>query len=366
MNVPFVDLKSQYLSIKDRLDSAIQSVIDETAFIGGKYLKNFETEFATYCESKYCVGVGNGTDALYIALRSLGIGHGDEVITVANSFIATPESITMTGAKVKFVDCDPETYNIDITKIESKITSKTKAILPVHLFGQPADMLQIQKMAKKYSLFIIEDAAQAHGAKINGIRVGNFSDIACFSFYPGKNLGAYGDGGAIITNDEELALKCRMIANHGRTQKYNHEFEAVNSRLDALQASILSAKLISLDEWNEKRRNCAQAYQERLSHLDSVVLPQEVNDTRHVYHLYVIRVSNRDNVLQQLRDRGVNCGIHYPITLPNLDAYKYLGHQPDDFPNASKYSNEILSLPVFPDLSMTQIDYVCEQLKEIL
>ncbi len=365
MEVHFVDLKAQYRSIKDEIDSAIEDVIKSAAFIGGRYVNNFEEEFAEYCKSNHCVGVGNGTDALYIALRSLGIGSGDEVITVANSFIATSEAITMTGARVVFVDCCPDTYNIDCSRVIGAINPRTKAIIPVHLYGQPADMNELKKIAQKYNLFIIEDAAQAHGAEYEGSRVGTLGDVACFSFFPGKNLGAYGDGGAIVTNDESLAKKCRMIANHGRLKKYNHEFEGVNSRLDGLQAAILSVKLRYLDEWTNNRRNNAEFYKRKLNGPD-IITPFVANNVKHVYHLFVIQVLNRDKVQKYLQDKGVATGIHYPIPLPSLMAYRYLGYSKGDFPNATELAGKILSLPMFPELEEEKIEYVCNELKHII
>src|SRR5262245_53332412 len=260
MKIPLVDLNAQYECIKDEIDTAIQGVLATSAFIGGPYVKAFEEAFAKFCEVKHCIGVGNGTDALFISLKGLGIGAGDEVITAANSFIATSEAITATGAQVVFCDIDPKTYNIDVNLIEEKITPRTKAIIPVHLYGQPADMHPILELARRYGLKIIEDAAQAHGARYKGQRIGSLGDVACFSFYPGKNLGAYGDAGAIVTNDDELALKIKMFANHGRVEKYDHQIEGVNSRLDSLQAAILSVKLKYLKAWTESRRQLASLY----------------------------------------------------------------------------------------------------------
>jgi len=362
MQVPFVDLKAQYVSIKKEVDEAIAHVINDTAFIGGAYVQQFEADFSAFCRAKYCIGVGNGTEALYIALRALGIGRDDEVITVANSFIATSEAITMTGARPVFVDCDPQTYNIDEKKVLSSITSRTKAIVPVHLYGRPANMPVLKRVAEDCGgLFLVEDAAQAHGAEINNQRIGTFGHVACFSFYPSKNLGAYGDGGAIVTNSEELTKKCRMIANHGRTKKYDHEFEGVNSRLDGLQAAILSVKLKHLELWTEKRKAVAAIYKELLKD-SSVVTPADVDKVRHVYHLYVVRLKNRDDVQAYLMKKGIATGIHYPTPLPNLPAYKYLGYTAEDFPIAMKYSKEILSLPIYPELSRAQVEYVCDQL----
>lgn len=362
MEVPFVDLRGEYEEIRQEIDQAISMVIKDAAFVGGRYVNHFEEEFARFCHGKYCIGVGNGTDALSIALRALGIGKGHEVITVANSFIATSEAITMTGARVVFVDCDLATYNMDVEKVVSAITPRTKAIVPVHLYGQPANMPALKKIVDKHGLFLLEDAAQAHGGEINGQRVGSLGDLACFSFYPSKNLGAYGDGGAILTPNEKFAIQCRKIANHGRIEKYDHEFEGMNSRLDGLQSGILIVKLKHLEAWTEKRRAIAAAYGERLKD-SGVITPFEAEGVRHVFHLYVVRVKNRDVVQSTLRKRGIMTGIHYPVALPNLQAYRYLGHAVEDFPVATKLSKEILSLPMYPGLTEAQVEYVCDQLK---
>jgi len=361
MKVPFVNLKLQYQSIKEEINEAIQNVISASAFIGGKYLKSFETNFADFCRVKYCVGVGNGTDALYIALKSLGIGSGDEVITAANTFIATSEAISMTGAKVVFVDCD-EFYNIDVTKIEKEITERTKAIVPVHLYGQPAYMNPILELAKKHSLYIVNDAAQAHGAEYNGIALSQLGDCTCYSFFPGKNLGAYGDGGAVVTNDKQLAQRIRMIANHGRKEKYNHEFEGVNSRLDGLQAAILDVKLRYLNGWTNRRREIAEIYSNKLT--DTIIVPSVLVNVRHVYHLYAIRVQNREYVKNYLAERDIATGIHYPIPLPYLKAYSYLKHTPEDFPISYSLKDEILSLPIHGSMPEEQVEYVITHLKE--
>ena len=383
MNIPFVDLKTQYESIKDEIDSVISEVISKSAFIGGPYVKSFEESFASFCNVKHCVGVGNGTDALFIALKALGIGQGDEVITAANSFIATSEAITMTEARVVFVDINPQTYNMDHQKLreflekDCNVDDKTgqpvnrqtgkqiKAIIPVHLYGQPADMDFILDIAKKHNLKVVEDAAQAHGAIYKGRTIGSIGDVACFSFYPGKNLGAYGDGGAIVTNDEALAKKARMLANHGRTEKYNHEVEGVNSRLDGLQAAILNVKLKHLSEWSESRRKNAHLYNEYLKDTE-LITPVEIDNVKAVYHLYVVRVNSnsRQRLQDHLKSKGIATGIHYPIALPNLTAYSYLKHSNNDFPEATKASQEILSLPMFPELNESQINYITDKIRE--
>jgi dTDP-4-amino-4,6-dideoxygalactose transaminase len=366
MNIPFVDLGSQYASIKSEIDQVISEVISKSAFIGGSYVNSFESAFAKFCNAGHCIGVGNGTDALFIALRALGIGAGDEVITVANSFIATAEAVTQTGARVVFVDINPKTYNIDTNKIEEKITSRTKVIIPVHLYGQPADMDPILALAKKHRLKIVEDAAQAHGAVYKGKTIGSIGDAACFSFYPGKNLGAYGDGGAIVTQDDALAKKARMFANHGRLDKYDHEVEGVNSRLDGLQAAILGVKLRHLDKWSEARRKNAYLYNEHLKGT-GLVTPAEMENVRAVYHLYIVRTKKelRQKVQDHLKSKGISTGIHYPIALPNLKAYSYLNHHRNDFPEATRASEEVLSLPMYPELQETQIQYIADAIKEL-
>jgi dTDP-4-amino-4,6-dideoxygalactose transaminase len=365
MNISFVDLKAQYESITEEIDQVIFDVINSSSFIGGNYVKSFENNYASYCGSKHCIGVGNGTDALFIALRSLGIGKDDEVITAANSFIATSEAITLAGAKVVFADIDPDTYNIDADKIENKINRNTKAVIPVHLYGQPADMKPIIEIADKYGLKVINDAAQAHGSMFMGKPIAAFGDVTCFSFYPGKNLGAYGDAGAILTDNDELAIKARMIANHGRLDKYNHEIEGMNSRLDGLQAAVLNVKLKHLEKWTEMRRRNAYLYNEILKN-SNLKIPVEPEGVRAVYHLYVVRVNPdiRKPLQDFLKNNGISTGIHYPVALPYLKAYSYLNHKPDDFPEALKASGEILSLPMFPELEENQIKYIADKISE--
>jgi dTDP-4-amino-4,6-dideoxygalactose transaminase len=365
MSIPFVDLNAQYESIREEIDAAIAAVIEESAFVGGPFVKAFEEAFAGYCGVSHCVGVANGTDALAIALRTVGVGPGDEVITVANTFIATSEAIKMVGAQVVFVDIDPGTYTIDVERLEGKITSRTKAIVPVYLYGHPADMDPILALAAKYGLRVVGDAAQAHGAQYKGRPISKLADITCFSFYPGKNLGAYGDAGALVTDNNDWAAAARMFANHGRTRKYDHDFEGVNSRLDGLQAAILSVKLRHLEAWTEKRRTNAYRYNEALAGLD-IVTPVERNDVRAVFHLYVIRVAGgeRDDLQKHLKARGISTGIHYPLALPYLKAYRHLHHGEQDFPESLKASREILSLPMFPELTPDQVDYIVSGIRD--
>ena len=363
MEIPFVDLKAQYESIKGDIDQAIANVIASSAFVGGPYVKAFETAFAAFCGARHCIGVGNGTDAIFLTLKAMGIGRGDEVVTVANSFIATSEAITMAGAKPVFVDINPDTFNIDTIRIEEKINRKTKAIIPVHLYGQPADMDPIIDISRKHRLKVIEDAAQAHAAEYKGKKVGTIGDAGCFSFYPGKNLGAYGDAGAVVTNDIELGLKIRKLANHGRTDKYDHEMEGVNSRLDGLQAAILEVKLRHLTDWIERRRANAYLYNRCLKN-SRVIKPVEMNDVKAVYHLYVIRVESewRDKLQEHLRCNGISTGIHYPVALPKLTAYQHMFRENVRYPEASRISKEILSLPMYPELEPSQIEYVSDKI----
>jgi dTDP-4-amino-4,6-dideoxygalactose transaminase len=366
MNVPFVDLKAQYRSIKQEIDTAIQTVINEAAFIRGKYVERFEDEFALIHNVKQCVSCGNGTDAIYIALKALGIGVGDEVITTALSWISTSEMVSQTGAKVVFADIEPEYFTIDPAQIEEKITEKTRAIIPVHIYGQAADMDVIMAIAGKYGLAVIEDCAQAHLARYKGQVVGTFGDVGTFSFYPGKNLGAYGDAGAIISNDEQLARRARIFANHGAYVKHQHQVEGINSRMDGIQASILSAKLKYLNAWTQQRRIHGYNYNKLLTKLDGVEIPLERKDCEHVYHLYVIRSQKRSQLQDYLKAVGIETGIHYPVCLPFLQAYNYLGHSESEFPVCSRYQEEILSLPIYPELTKEMCDYVVQEIKECL
>ena len=372
MKIPFVDLKSQYHSIKEEMDHAVLNILENTAFIKGKAVEDFEKGFAAAIDVKHCIGVGNGTDALMIALKTLSIGPGDEVIVSANSFIASSEAVTAVGARVVFVDNHPATYNIDVTKIEQSVTDKTKAIIAVHLYGQPADMDAVMAIAEKHNLYVIEDSAQGHLAEYyskNGgwKKTGSFGHMATFSFYPGKNLGAYGDAGAIVTNNDAYAKKARMYANHGRISKYDHEFEGINSRMDGIQGVVLGVKLKYLPEWTEKRRAAAEYYSKHLKDVGDIIIPFfDKQKVKPVWHLYVIRTSKRDALQEYLKNKGIAAGIHYPIALPNLKAYQYLGHKPADFPVASAYQNQILSLPIFPEITKAQQDYVICGIKTFL
>ena len=364
MNIPFVDLKIQYQSMKPEIDKAIASVIDDTAFVRGKYVNEFEKNYAEKYGVKHCISVANGTDAIYITLKALGIGPGDEVITVANSWISTSETITQTGAKVVFVDIEPDYFTIDVSKIEEKITSKTRAIIPVHLYGQPAEIDTIKNICDAHNLYLIEDCAQAHFASYKGQKVGTFGNAGTFSFYPGKNLGAYGDAGAIITNDDELADKMRMFANHGSLKKHEHEIEGINSRMDGLQAAILAVKLPCIDEWNDKRYQNGLMYNNLLSEIEEITVPKIRPDSKHIFHLYVIRAKERDKLETYLGEYGISTSIHYPVALPFMQAYDYLKHKPEDYPIAYQYQNEILSLPMYPELSRSSILYVVDRIKE--
>jgi dTDP-4-amino-4,6-dideoxygalactose transaminase len=360
MKIPFVDLKKQYTNIKQDIDKAIKNVISETAFIGGKYVLEFENNFSHSYGIKHCISVANGTDSLYILMKMLGIGIGDEVITVANSWISTSETISQTGAKPVFVDIDNEYYTIDVAQIENKISSKTKCIIPVHIYGQACDMEALMFIANKYGIPVIEDCAQSHFSEFNNKKVGTFGIAASFSFYPGKNLGAYGDAGCIITNDDKLAEKCRMFARHGALIKHQHKIEGINSRLDGIQAAILNVKLPHILEWTNQRIQNANYYDSKLCQNKNIVIPKIRYGSKHTFHLYVIRNINRDQLAKYLLENGVETAVHYPTALPNLEAYKYLNHNKEDFPIASKYQNEILSLPMYPELNFDEIDYISE------
>ncbi|MCJ7472284.1 MAG: DegT/DnrJ/EryC1/StrS family aminotransferase [Actinobacteria bacterium] len=365
VKVPFVDLKAQYDQIKSEVDEKISWILENTAVSLGQDLRDFEEEFAVFCNEKYSVGVSSGTDALIIALRTLNIGPGDEVITVSNTFIATAEAISLAGAVPVFVDINNDDFNIDTSLIEDKINEKKKAIIPVHLFGQPANMEKISDIAVKHGLFIIEDACQAHGAEFIGKKVGTLGNIGAFSFYPGKNLGAYGDGGAVVTNNEELYRKMLSMRSHGEVEKGRHDIIGSTNRLDNLQAAILRVKLKYLESWNESRRNNAMLYRKYLEDLE-LELPEEIEDRKHVYHLYVVKVKNRDMVREKLFERGIATGIHYPVPIHLQPAYGFLGYKKGDLPVAEETSDSVLSLPMFPELTEEQIKHIRSSLIEVL
>ncbi|RUA15816.1 MAG: erythromycin biosynthesis sensory transduction protein eryC1 [Clostridia bacterium] len=368
MNIPLVDLKTQYQNIKPEVDAAIQRVIDNTAFIMGKEVAQFEQAFADYCGADYAVGVSSGTGALFLALLAHGIGPGDEVITTPFTFFATGEAISTAGATPVFVDIDPVTYNIDPTLIEAAITPRTKAIMPVHLYGQPADMDAINAIARQHGLVVIEDAAQAHGSRYDGKRAGVLGDSACFSFYPSKNLGCYGDGGAVVTNDPDVAEEVSKLRNHGRMTKYEHDELGYGHRLDGIQAAILGVKLPHLDDWNASRRDRAARYASLLADLP-VTPPRHLPQTEPVYHCYTIRLSeayDRDAIVQRLKDHGVGVGVHYPIPLHLQPAYHFLGLGPGSFPISEAMSEHVLSLPIYAELTDAQQDYVVAILREAL
>lgn len=363
MQVPFLDLKGQYVAIKDEINAAVNEVMEKTAFAGGPFVAKFEQEFASFCNCKHTIGVGNGTDALWLSLLALGIGPGDEVITVPNTFIATFEAISYCGAKPVFVDIEETTHTINPELIRAAITKKTKAIIPVHLFGQTADMDQINSIAKEHGLYVIEDACQAHGAKYNGRKAGSMGDAGCFSFYPGKNLGAYGEAGAVTTNDDNIAEKIKMLRDHGQSKKYYHSLIGWNARMDGIQGAILSVKLKYLNDWNKLRRKHAEKYAELLSSVKKVITPEEASYNEHIYHIYAIRVNERDKLMAYLADKGISCNIHYPVPIHLQDAYDMLKLNKGRFPIAEKCAAEYLSLPMYAELTADQINWVANQIK---
>jgi dTDP-4-amino-4,6-dideoxygalactose transaminase len=361
MKIPFVDLHAQYLTIKDEIDGAIAEVIAESAYIRGRHVDAFEQAWALTLAVKRCVSCANGTDAIYIALRGLGLRPGDEVITSAHSWISTSETITQAGGRVVFCDTDEETFTMDPVDIETKIAPATVGIIAVHLYGQPADMGAIMAIARKHNLWVIEDCAQAHLARYNGQLVGTFGNVATFSFYPGKNLGAYGDAGCLVTNDDQLADWMATFARHGG--KGDHVMEGINSRMDGLQAAILNAKLPHLPAWTKARRHVAARYGELLEDVGHVATPKVGAGRDHVYHLYVIRTENRDDLRKHLTDAGIATVLNYPKALPFYPAYAHLGHGPEDFPAAYANQTRILSLPIYPELPNEAIEKVAFEIK---
>ncbi len=362
MRIPLVDLKKQYQGIKEEILNEIGQVLDGMQLFLGKNVQAVEASFAGYCGTGHAIGVGSGTDALHIALRACGIGPGDEVITVSHTFIATVEAIIMAGATPVFVDIDPATYTMDTAQIEKAITPRTRAILPVHLYGHPADMGPVLKLAKAHNLRVIEDSCQGHGAEYDGKRAGSLGDVGCFSFYFTKNLGAYGEAGIITTSDPEIAGRCRMLRDHGQNAKYYHAMMGFNGRLDEIQAAILKVKLPHLDEWIEKRRNIARAYNAGLP--AELVKPVEMPWARHVYHLYVVRTPERDRLREWLESKGVATGMHYPVPVHLQEAWRRHGGAECSLPVTEKITGEILSLPIYPELGESEIDYICGCVRE--
>lgn len=364
MNIPLVDLKANYHSIKKEIDSAIQDVLESSSFIMGPFVKTFEENFAHFCHMKHGIGCANGTAALHLALLAAGVKEGDEVLTVPNTFIATTECISYVGGKIKFVDVVSQTALMDIDALEKSITRKTKALIVVDLYGQMPDMQRIREIAVKHDIFIIEDAAQAHAAEWNGHPPGYYGDIACYSFFPAKNLGCYGDGGAVTTNYDELAEELRLLANHGRKTKYEHIMEGYNYRLDALQAAILNVKLSYLQKWTDLRRDHARFYDKNLpSNVGRII---ETKGAKHVYYMYVIRVKQRELLMNYLKQQGIECGIHYPIPLHLQPAYSSLGYKRGRFPVSEQLAQEIISIPMYPELTIEQQQYIIDHITSFI
>ena len=358
IKVPFLDLKSHHAPLRQEFDRAIRRVIDSDAFAGGPFVTTFEEEFATFCGCEHAVGLGSGTEALWLTLLALGVGVGDEVITVPSTFMATAEAITYCGAKPVFVDIDERTYTMDPAELGNVTSDRTKAIIPVHLFGQPADMDPILEFARERNLFVIEDAAQAHGAEYKGRKAGTLGDAGCFSFYPGKNLGAFGEAGAVVTNNFALQDKIRVLRDHGQVRKYHHTMIGWNCRMDGIQAAVLSVKLQHLKRGNELRRGHALKYSNALGGIEELVAPFEADYARHVYHIYAVRVQERAEVMLFLGDRGIGCGVHYPVPIHLQEAYSSLGYKKGSFPIAERTAEEFVSLPMFPELTESQIELV--------
>lgn len=362
MRIPFVDLKNQYQNIKEEVLSEISQALDGMQLFLGKNVQALESDFAGYCRTDFAIGVSSGTDALHIALRACGIGPGDEVITVSHTFIATVEAIILTGARPVLVDIDPETYNMDASQLEKAITDKTKAVIPVFMYGHPADMDPIIEIARAHGLKIIEDSCQAHGAEYHGRRAGSLGDIGCFSFYFTKNLGAYGEAGMITTSDPDIARRCRMLRDHGQNEKYHHALIGMNGRLDELQAAVLRVKLPHLEDWIEKRRSLAQAYNERLP--ESITKPQEMPWARHVYHLYVVRMPEREQLREWLDSKGIGTGMHYPIPVHLQEAWHAYGGDEISLPVTEAITKEIISLPIYPELTIEEVDIICGHVQQ--
>lgn len=363
MNIPFLDLKAQYQSLSGEITEALQQVLDSTAFSGGSFVARFEEQFASFCQTRHAIGVGSGTEALWLALLALGVGPGDEVITVPNTFIATAEAISLCGATPVFVDVDEQSYTMNPALLPAAITSRTKAIIPVHLYGQMADMDPILDIAAQHKIFVIEDACQAHGAEYKGKRAGSLGDAGCFSFYPGKNLGAYGEAGGVVTDNRKLAEKIKMLRDHGQSEKYYHEVVGVNSRMDGFQGAILSVKLKYLASWNYARIRNAETYCRLLADAGAIALPARMGYAHHVYHIFAVRVAERKKFIAGMAEKGIACGIHYPVPLHLQKAYAGLGLKRGSFPVAERCADEVVSLPMYPELTVEQITYVAEAVR---
>lgn len=369
MFVPFVDLQAQYRAIKSEIDEAVRRVLDTSAFILGREVEAFERDFAEYVGAEFCVGVNSGTAALHLALAACGVGPGDEVVVPANTFFATAEAVSNAGARPVFVDADPVSYTLDAEKLEAAVTEHTRAVIPVHLYGQAADMDAVLEIAERRNLIVVEDAAQAHGALYKGRRVGALARAGCFSFYPGKNLGAYGEGGAVVTNDADVARRLRLLRDHGSERKYHHEMVGYNCRLEGIQGAVLGVKLKHLDAWNDLRRRHAARYRQLLAPLEragAITLPREMDYSRHVYHLFVVQTEERDALQQRLQEANVQTGIHYPVPVHLQPAYAEHGHRPGDFPETELQARRLLSLPMYAELTDEQIAHVAETIERVI
>ncbi|GFO64869.1 DegT/DnrJ/EryC1/StrS family aminotransferase [Geomonas paludis] len=363
MKVPFLNLKAQYDVIAEEVQRSIAEVLSKCAFSGGPYVEAFEEEFAVFCGSKFAAGVGSGTDALWLALLGLGVQPGDEVITVPNSFIATAEAISLCGARPVFVDVKEDSFTMDPELLPQAITKRTKVIIPVHLYGQTADMDPILSIAERHGIAVLEDACQAHGAEYKGRRAGGLGHAACFSFYPGKNLGAYGEAGCVVTKDEELANKIKMLRDHGQSRKYYHDVIGINGRMDGIQGAVLSVKLKYLDSWNKQRRANAMLYREKLAGVAGLKVPKEMEYARHVYHVFAVRSQRREMMRSSLQQSGIDCGVHYPVPIHLQEAYASREEQAGKFPVAELCARELLSLPMFPELTGKEVDYICQEVE---
>ena len=364
MKIPFADLQQQYRNIKEEIDQALLKVVGEAAFIKGKYLKSFEENFAAFCHADFCIGTSSGTDALVAALKVADIGPGDEVIVPANSFIATSEAVTLVGAQVIFADVSKDTYNLTLESVSKLLSEKTRAVIAVNLYGLAAPLKELKDLCSQNDLTFIQDSAQAHGCYHANEPIAKYGDLLTFSFFPAKNLGAFGDAGCVVTNNSNYAKKLRMLIDHGRIDKYDHEFEGMNSRMDALQAAILDVKLKYLQIWTEKRQSLAKLYSSLLKDVEEIQLPSFPQKNEHVFHLFVIKTRSRDELKNYLQDAGIACGVHYPIALPFLKAYQHLNYFENDLPVCFENQNLVLSLPIYPELDEESVKFICSKIKD--